>query len=230
MLQPSEDRPEPAQLAVSPTARAANVYLLRVEEEPPEHDAVREAVEAMEGADVVAYLAADGEPLVRETPGPPPAGAEAVIHRGGVELRFRPGDEVTDLRDCGWDLRGDRAALDLEVSEGRVRSESYPDGLGRLWGALAAPHAGDLVISATPGYECVDWGGASHVGGGSHGSLHRGDSLGPILFCGCGPESADEREQWSLRDVAPIVLDHFGLGEAGTPVADWVGPGVQALG
>ena len=53
--------------------------------------------------------------------------------------------------------------------------------------------------------------GVSHAGGGSHGSLHAGDSLGPLLFVGCGPDRAGERERWSLRDVAPVVLDHFGL-------------------
>jgi predicted AlkP superfamily pyrophosphatase or phosphodiesterase len=212
VLQPSEDRPEDAQLAVSPTARAANVYLLPGEEAPVEHDAVRGALEAMEGADVVAYLDVEGSPLVRDAPGPPPAGAAAVARRGGAEVRFRPGDAFTDLRGRSWELSGDPATLDLEVAEAQVRSESYPDGLARLWSALCAPHAGDLVVSATLGYECVDWGGTSHVGGGSHGSLHRGDSLGPMLFCGCGPQSAAEREQWSLRDVFGIVLEHFGIG------------------
>jgi predicted AlkP superfamily pyrophosphatase or phosphodiesterase len=214
VLQPSEDQPEEAQLAVSPTARAANVYLLPRNGSQAEHDEVRAAVEAMEGADVVAYLSVGGEPLVRETPGPPPPAAEVVASRAGTELRFRPGDAVTDLRGGGWELGGDPVALDLEIADGQVRSESYPDALGRLWSALCAPHAGDLIVSATPGYECVDWGGTSHVGGGSHGSLHRGDSLGPILFCGCGPQSAAERDQWSLRDVAPIVLEHFGLDAA----------------
>ena len=84
--------------------------------------------------------------------------------------------------------------------------------MARVWSALCAPHAGDVVVSAALGYECVDWGGSAHVGGGSHGSLHRGDSLGPLLFVGCGPERPGEREQWTLRDVAPIVLDHFGIG------------------
>jgi predicted AlkP superfamily pyrophosphatase or phosphodiesterase len=211
VLQPSEDRPEDAQLAVSPGARAANVYLLPGEA-PVEHDQIRGTLEAMEGVDVVAYLALGRTPLVREMPGPPPAGAEAVARRGGVEVRFRPGEAFTDLRGAGWELRGDPAALELEVSDGLLRSESYPDALGRLWSALSAPHAGDLLVSATPGYECVDWGGTSHVGGGSHGSLHRGDSLGPLLFCGCGPQDPGEREQWSLRDVVPVVYEHFGLG------------------
>jgi hypothetical protein len=214
VLQPSEDRPEGAQLAVSPTARAANVYLLPPNGSPVEHGAVREAIEAMDGADVVAYLAVDGSPLVREAPGPPPPGAELVARRAGMELRLRPGEAVRDLRGRGWELGGDPAALDLQLAEGQVSSESYPDALGRLWSALCAPNAGDLIVSATLGYECVDWGGTSHVGGGSHGSLHRGDSLCPVLFCGCGPQSAAEREQWSLRDIAPVVLEHFGLAQA----------------
>jgi hypothetical protein len=230
VLQPSEDRPEQAQLAVSPTARAANVYLLHDHDDPVGHAEAREALEDMEGVDIVAHLAVDGEALVRRLPGPPPAGAEAVVRRGGTELRFRPGDEVTDLRGAGWDLAGDPVALDLELADGRARSESYPDPLGRLWSALCAPHSGDLVVSATLGYECVDWGGTSHVGGGSHGSLHRGDSLGPVLFCGCGPQDAGEREQWSLRDVAPIVIEHFGAGGEEARAADWEGPGVRALG
>ena len=230
VLQPSEDRPEEAQLAVSPTSRAANVYLLPGDGSPPDCAEVRAALEAMEGVDLVAFLAHDGAPLIREAPGPPPPGSEAVLRRGGVELRFRPGDRFADLRGGGWELDGEPAALGLEIAAGMVRSESYPDALARLWSALSAPHAGDLVVSAAPGYECVDWGGTSHVGGGSHGSLQRGDSLVPVLFCGCGPQSAAEREQWSLRDIAAMVAEHFGLDGERARAADWVGPGVQALG
>ena len=49
------------------------------------------------------------------------------------------------------------------------------------------------------------------MGGGSHGSLHANDSLGSLIWCGTGPDSADAREQWSLRDIVPMVYDHFGL-------------------
>jgi hypothetical protein len=90
-------------------------------------------------------------------------------------------------------------------------SDEYPDPLARVWSAVTAPHAGDFVVSLEPGFEAVDWGGVSHAGGGSHGSLHRGDSLGPLLFVGCGPAAAQERDQWTLRDVAPIVRRHFDL-------------------
>ena len=90
-------------------------------------------------------------------------------------------------------------------------STEYPDALARIWSALHCPTAGDVLLSAAPGYEFVDWGGADHVGGGSHGSLHRSDSLGALLWCGTGPDSRDVREQWSLRDIAPMVRDHFGV-------------------
>jgi hypothetical protein len=73
-----------------------------------------------------------------------------------------------------------------------------------------------VLLSASPGYEFVDWGGADHVGGGSHGSLHRTDSLGALLWCGTGPASASERGRWSIRDVAPMVREHFGIRDGGS--------------
>jgi hypothetical protein len=171
----------------------------------------------IEGVDLVCRLeGADGMPLRRESPGMPFAGGEwAVVERGDCALRFRPGGEVGDLRGGSWEVEGDLAALEASVEDGRLSSETYPDPLARVWSALAAPHSGDFVVSLEPGFETVDWGGVSHAGGGSHGALHAGDSLGPLLFVGCGPESADEREQWTLRDVAPIVREHFGLGRRG---------------
>jgi hypothetical protein len=196
VLAPSDDRPEPAQLAVSPTGRAAHVYLLPGEGERAGHGEVRHTLAATEGVDLVCWL--EGPEL-------------AVVERGGERLRFGPGSAVSDLRGGGWDLDGDPAVLLAAIEDGRLRSEEYPDPLARVHSALRSPHAGDFIVSLTPGYEAVDWGGVTHAGGGSHGALHRGDSLGPLLFVGCGPAAADEREQWTLRDVAPAVLEHFGL-------------------
>ncbi|HEU4598891.1 MAG TPA: alkaline phosphatase family protein [Solirubrobacterales bacterium] len=213
VLQPSEDQPERAQLAVSPTGRAAHVYLLPGEGRRAEPAAVAARLGVIEGVDLVCRLeTAGGEPLRRPSPGSPGgAGEWAVVERGEAAVRFRPGGGVADLRGGSWEVEGDLAALEARIEAGRLRSETYPDPLARVWSALAAPHAGDFVVSLEPGFEAVDWGGVSHAGGGSHGALHAGDSLGPLLFVGCGPESADEREQWTLRDVAPVVLEHFGL-------------------
>jgi hypothetical protein len=195
VLAPSEDRPELAQLAVSPTGRAAHVYLLPGEGERAEPAAVRRRLAETEGIDLVCWREGDGT---------------AVVERDGAQLRFRRGDQREDLRGLGWDLEGDPSVLATSV-DGRINSEEYPDPLGRVHAAVMAPHAGDFIVSLTPGYEAVDWGGVSHAGGGSHGSLHAGDSLGPLLFVGCGPGDRSEREQWALRDVAPVVLSHFGL-------------------
>ena len=196
VLQPSEARPEAVQLAVSPTGRAAHVYLLPGEGERADPAAVRTTLTTIEGVDLV---------CIRD-------GGWAVVESDSATLRFQPGKDVRDLRDGGWDIDGDLGALAARVEEGVLISEAYPDPLSRVWSALAAPQAGDFVLSLAPGYEAVDWGGVSHAGGGSHGSLHAGDSLGPLLFVGCGPDRADERPQWALRDVAPVVREHFGLG------------------
>ena len=70
-----------------------------------------------------------------------------------------------------------------------------------LVGARVPARRATCCVSAEPGFEFVDWGGADHVGGGSHGSLHRDDSEGVLLLCGL---DVPEREQWSLarRDPA----------------------------
>ncbi|HXN37293.1 MAG TPA: alkaline phosphatase family protein, partial [Solirubrobacteraceae bacterium] len=84
------------------------------------------------------------------------------------------------------------------------------DALARVWSALTCPTSGEVLLSAAPGYEFVDWGGQAHVGGGSHGSLHASDSLGALILTGVAlPEAVPA--QWAIRDVAPLVLRHFGL-------------------
>jgi hypothetical protein len=212
VLQPSEERPERAQLAVSPTGRAAHVYLLPGDGERAEPLEVAARLAVIEGVDLVCRLeGSDGLPLRRVGPGMPAGGGEwAVVERGEAALRFRPGSGVEDLRGGGWEVEGDLPALEASVADGRLASETFPDPLARVWSALTAPHSGDFVLSLEPGFEAVDWGGVTHAGGGSHGALHAGDSLGPLLFVGCGPAAVDEREQWTLRDVAPIIRAHFG--------------------
>jgi type I phosphodiesterase/nucleotide pyrophosphatase len=195
VLQPSEEQPELAQLAVSPTGRAAHVYLLPGEGEKVDAAAVGRRLGETEGVDLVCW---------RER-------GWAVVERDGKRLRFRAGDEVSDLRGGRWQLSGDPAALVASVEGGIFDSEEYPDALARVSAALGSPHAGDFVVSLALGYEAVDWGGVSHAGGGSHGSLHAEDSLGPLLFVGCGPVDSGERRQWALRDVVPVVREHFGL-------------------
>jgi hypothetical protein len=195
VLRPDDAAPEEAEIAVCPGQRAAMLYVL----DPVRRDALLgELVSASAGLDGVdLVLWRDGE--------------EAVARSGSAELRFAPGGDVTDLRGEGWTLRGDPAVLDARVQDGTVRTPDYPDAFTRVWSALGCVNSGDVLLSAGPGHEFVDWGGAGHLGGGSHGSLHREDSLGPLIWCGTGPAGRDVRPQWTLRDVLGLVRDHFGL-------------------
>ena len=163
------------------------------------------AIESARFASTLAILVGSGAPLLRALDA-----AAQVVWSLPIrnELRFAPGDEFEDDRGRRWALEGDPDTLDLAIEDGRVSSRIYPDPLGRLWSSLTCPNSGDVLISAVPGYEFVDWGGTDHVGGGSHGSLHRGDSLGVLLFSGTGPTLNCQR-RWSIEDVTPMVLDHF---------------------
>ena len=192
VLQPNTDRPEEAEIAVSPTSRAGAVYILDTgRRHPATHERARLRLRELDRVDLVTWLARDdGAPVAADGVGlPDPDGVEAVVERDGRELRFRPGGQLRDLRGNGWGVSGEPEALAADVTRGRFESDEYPDALARLWSALTSPHAGDILISATEGYECVDWGGISHAGGGSHGSLGRGDSLGPVDVRRLRPEA-----------------------------------------
>ena len=119
-----------------------------------------------------------------------------------------------DRRGDGWDVDGRLETLELEVAR-RRRWRAAPTrtrcgGSGPRCGCAGA---GDVLVSAARGYEFTDWGGADHAGGGSHGSLRRGDSLATLAFVNCGPDADPSGEwpaQWSITDVAPVVMSHFG--------------------
>ncbi len=101
------------------------------------------------------------------------------------ELRFRPDGEVRDPRGGRWSVEGELEVLGAEVRRRRgCRRPSYPDALARVWSALSCPTSGDVLLSAEPGYEFLDWGRQAHIGGGSHGSLRGDDSLGALILTG----------------------------------------------
>ncbi|HTB49666.1 MAG TPA: alkaline phosphatase family protein [Solirubrobacteraceae bacterium] len=185
-------------IAVCPSQRAAMVYVLDPERRQRLRSDVVRAALGVEGVELVTWMERD----------PHGAPTEAVIARPGVgELRFCPGGDSMDLDGRSWGLEGTLTVLDAELRGGRLLTPQHPDALDRVWSALSCPTSGDVLLSAAPGREFSDLGGQAHVGGGSHGSLRGEDSLGALILCGV--EVPHEPEQWSIRDIAPLVVDHF---------------------
>src|SRR6478609_5149531 len=192
-------RSEEPRIAVCPSQRAAMVYALH----ESERDAMRASVEsralAVEGIDLVMWLERDAHEAPRE-------GVISSPVRG--ELRFAPGGPLVDPRGRSWSVDGALGAIAASVEDGLLLSPAYPDALARVWSALTCPTSGEVLLSAAPGYEFIDWGRQAHVGGGSHGSLHASDSLGALIMSGVSaPEPGPA--QWAIRDVAPLVRRHF---------------------
>ena len=118
---------------------------------------------------------------------------EAVARRERAELHFAP-------EDGGWQTAGDRQVLDPSM---------YPNALERAWCALACANAGEVLVSAAPGWEFEDLGRRHHAGGGSHGSLLDGDSTIPLVATGLDEVLVPESP--SVTDLAPLALAHFGV-------------------
>jgi len=166
--------PDGCDVVVTGSNRSGMVYSL----EPREPRELAERLDGADGVDLTLFLE-DGE---------------AVVRKGGSELRFTPEDGR------GWSTSGDPGLLD---------PDEYPNGLERAWCALACPNAGEVIVSAAQGWEFEDLGRRHHVGGGSHGSLLAGDSTVPMLAAGfeVDPFPSDP----SVTDLAPLALSHFGV-------------------
>jgi len=124
-----------------------------------------------------------------------------VVRRGEGELRFRRGRGNPDARGNTFTVTGDADLLHPEL---------HPNALERIEGVLGCRAAGDVIVSAAPGYEFADSGGGHHAGGGSHGSLRAEDSIVPVITAGFA-QRPDFGAQPSITDVVPLALRHFGL-------------------
>jgi len=83
--------------------------------------------------------------------------------------------------------------------------DEVPDGRARAAAALANPNAGEVLVSAAPGWELLDLAGRHHLGGGSHGSLEAQDSEVPMLSVGLGDPPA------SITGIKGAIARHFGF-------------------
>lgn len=105
---------------------------------------------------------------------------------------FKPEGEWLDSYGKRWAVQGDFFPEMLRIEEGRIQFPEYPDLFSRLYGALYAQDIPVLVITASPGHELKNKDYPTHLGGASHGSLHRIDSYVPLIIAGTDLPYPDE--------------------------------------
>ncbi|MGG0753578.1 alkaline phosphatase family protein [Brevibacillus laterosporus] len=120
-------------------------------------------------------------------------------------MAYRPGKNEIDRFGQMWDIKGDLSVLDLRRNpqNNRLDSYSFPDGLKRLSSTFTSHKGNFLVVSAKNGSEFTADGSPNHLGGGNHGSLHRTDTLIPLIISGKGTFPPPER----IVDMKQYIID-----------------------
>ncbi|MFY3790403.1 aminoglycoside 6-adenylyltransferase [Ureibacillus sp. MALMAid1270] len=90
--------------------------------------------------------------------------------------------------------------------QGILTYNDYPDALARLHGALHSQEGNVILVDAKPSYEFVEKHSKDHAGGGAHGSLHKVDSIVPLIVAGTEDRPEFQRlvdiKEWILRLVS----------------------------
>ncbi len=123
------------------------------------------------------------------------------------ELTFSPNGTYVDDYEQTWQMAGDASILDMKVTnEGHIQYGDYPDALARLRGALYSQFGRVIIVDAKPSYEFIEEHSHDHAGGGAHGSLHKVDSIVPIIITGTNELPPSNR----LVDVKKWILQLLG--------------------
>ncbi|AGT32323.2 phosphodiesterase [Geobacillus genomosp. 3] len=156
------------ELVLAVNERMAFIYTLDLQRAPLAK--LAEVLQQDERIDVIAWLEGDKAHVISGV-------------RSGT-LIFRPGGTQADEYGQCWDIQGELGVLDLATNGGRLSYGDYPDALARLYSSLTSHRGTFLIASAAPGFEFIGEGSPTHVGGASHGALHRHDSLVPMIVTG----------------------------------------------
>jgi hypothetical protein len=129
-------------------------------------------------------------------------------------LEFAPAangvNRYKDEYDTVWSCQGSLAAIDAHVStDGILQYGDYPNALERIALSFDEQDSGDLWLTSRLGHAFSVPNTSVHRGG-SHGSLHRLDSLSPLILAGLSQELRPVRTPRSV-DVTPICLAALGL-------------------
>ncbi|PLR81774.1 phosphodiesterase [Bacillus canaveralius] len=104
------------------------------------------------------------------------------IHNG--HLHFEPEGDFVDQYGQSWSFEGNKEILDLTISNKKIEFGDYPDAFARLYASLFSHEGEYMIASAKPGYEFIGEGSPTHVGGASHGGLHKQDSVISMIIAG----------------------------------------------
>ncbi|NRS47794.1 alkaline phosphatase family protein [Brevibacillus sp. HB2.2] len=143
-------------------------------------------------------------------------GAKVKVRRGGTqqEMCFWRNGEYQDAYGSSWSVEGDVTVLDVQYDGECLSFDTYPDAFSRLYGALFSQTGDVVVVTAAKSYELLSECAPTHLGGGSHGSLHKQDSLIPLVIAGASelfPLPA------RLVDVKDFILRELGIPSASNP-------------
>ncbi|MCI2257127.1 alkaline phosphatase family protein [Domibacillus sp. PGB-M46] len=129
-----------------------------------------------------------------------------ISSKSDTPFTFSPDGPYTDSYGQSWTLSGDPALLDLSINEqNEISYGDYPDALARLDGALRSHEGRYIIIDAKPGYEFVEKNSPNHAGGAAHGSLHKVDSVVPLIVAGTDQAPKHQRlidfKDWLIKLV-----------------------------
>lgn len=160
--------PKDDQIVLGVNERMAFIYSLNLQKNPISE--IIKPLQTDDRIDVIAYLKDD------------------YVHvlSGAIkgELIFKPNGPCIDQYEQSWEITGDLEILDLSIENLQIQYHDYPDALARLYSSLKSHSGNYVVISAKPGFEFVGEGSPTHIGGASHGGLHKQDSLVPMIVAG----------------------------------------------
>lgn len=98
---------------------------------------------------------------------------------------FSSNGSYKDMYNQSWKIDGDYSILNLKFdNQGLIEYGEYPDALARLNGALHSHEGQFIIVDAKPQFEFIEKHSHDHAGGGAHGSLHKSDSLVPLIIAG----------------------------------------------
>ncbi|MFD1040509.1 alkaline phosphatase family protein [Virgibacillus byunsanensis] len=131
---------------------------------------------------------------------------ESGMRKGSLE--YRPNGEYTDDYKQTWSIDGECELLDLNVTNDRKLSYGdYPDGLARLYSVLHSHSGRIIVVNAKPGCEFKAQSTPFHLGGAAHGSLHKQESLVPLVIAGTSLKPEFPRFVDMKEYILQLILD-----------------------